>query len=130
MTGFEGWMHADGYAGFEDLYRAGSVHEVACMAHVRRRFVDMHQAQGSAIAEEAIGRIAQLYAVEVEARGSPPERRAEIRQAKAKPVFEALETWLVAQAPRGAPPRDGGAVTRVHSWIGSWPTFISNFPNR
>jgi hypothetical protein len=32
-------MHADGYAGFEDLYRSGNVREVACMAHVRRKFV-------------------------------------------------------------------------------------------
>ena len=61
-------MHADGYAGFEDLYRSGSMHEVACMAHVRRKFVDIHKAQGSAIADEAIGRIAQLHAVEKEAR--------------------------------------------------------------
>lgn len=30
-------------------------------------------AQGSAIADEAIGRIAQLYTVEKEARGSPPD---------------------------------------------------------
>jgi hypothetical protein len=32
-------MHADGYAGFEDLYRSGAIREVACMAHVRRKFV-------------------------------------------------------------------------------------------
>tara|TARA_R100000935_G_C2816272_1_gene157482 strand:+ start:448 stop:636 length:189 start_codon:yes stop_codon:yes gene_type:complete len=62
-------MHADGYAGFEGLYRSGDIREVACMAHVRRKFVDNHRSQGSAIADEAIGRIAQLYAVEKEARG-------------------------------------------------------------
>ena len=62
-------MHADGYAGFEDLYRSGAIREVACMAHVRRKFVDIHRSQGSPIAEEAIGRIAKLYAVEKEARG-------------------------------------------------------------
>jgi transposase len=39
LAGFEGWMHADGYAGFEDLYRGGAIREVACMAHVRRKFV-------------------------------------------------------------------------------------------
>ncbi|TNC47485.1 transposase [Rubellimicrobium rubrum] len=100
LSGFCGWMHVDGYAGFEDLYRAGSVREVACLAHVRRKFVDGHRAQGSALAEEAIGRIAQLYAVEAEARGSPPDQRVAIRQARAKPVFEDLERWLVAQAPR------------------------------
>ena len=92
-------MHADGYAGFEDLYRSGDIREVACMAHVRRKFVDVHRAQGSAIADEAIQRIAQLYAVEKEARGSPPDQRVEIRQAKAKPIFDDLEVWLHAQLP-------------------------------
>lgn len=46
LKGFAGWMHADGYAGFEGLYRTGRINEVACMAHVRRKFVDVHNAQG------------------------------------------------------------------------------------
>ncbi|EYD76786.1 Mobile element protein [Rubellimicrobium mesophilum DSM 19309] len=99
LSGYAGWMHADGYAGFEDLYRAGAIREAACLAHVRRKFVDVHRAQGSPIAEEAIRRIAQLYAVEAEARGSPPDRRIAIRQARARPIFEDLETWLAAQLP-------------------------------
>ncbi|MDO9524003.1 MAG: transposase [Gemmobacter sp.] len=53
--------------------------------------------QGFPIAEEAIGRIAQLYAVEKQARGSPPDRRAELRPAHAAPVFDDLERWLVLQ---------------------------------
>ena len=48
-------------------------------------------------AEEAICRTAQLYAVEKEARGSPRDRRIEIRQAKARRIFEDLEDWLGAQ---------------------------------
>ncbi|KIX16134.1 IS66 family transposase, partial [Paracoccus sp. 228] len=99
LSGYCGWMHADGYAGFEDIYRSSDIHEVACMAHVRRKFVDVHRAQGSAIADEAIRRIAQLYAVEKEARGSPPDRRVEIRQAKAAPIFDGLESWLHDQLP-------------------------------
>ena len=67
-------MHADGYAGFNELYRSGGVREVACMAHVRRKFVDVFQAEGSPIAEEAIQRIAGLYAVEKEGRGQPARR--------------------------------------------------------
>ena len=97
LARFRGWMHADGYAGFEDLYRSGAIAEVACMAHVRRKFVDIHRSQGSPIAEEAIARIARLYAVEKEARGSPPERRAELRQAHAAPTFDDLEAWLAMQ---------------------------------
>ena len=91
LKDYSGWMHADGYAGFEELYRSGRIHEVACMAHIRRKFVDVQQSQGSAIAEEAIRRIAELYAVEKEARGSPPDERVRLRQAKAKPVLDDLD---------------------------------------
>ena len=67
------------------------------MAHVRRKFVDIHRSQGSPIAEEAIARIAQLYAVEKEARGFPPDRRVELRRAHAAPAFDDLERWLAMQ---------------------------------
>jgi len=90
----------DGYAGFEALYQSGRINEVACMAHVRRKFVDVHKAQGSATAEETIQRIAGLYAVEAEARGSPPDERAALRQAKAKPILDGLEMWLADQLRR------------------------------
>ena len=47
---------------------------------VRRKFVDVQQSQGSAIAEETIKRIAMLYGVEKVARGCSPEERVAIRQ--------------------------------------------------
>ena len=99
LKGFNGWMHADGYAGFEELYRSGDVREVACMAHIRRKFVDVHRAQGSVIADEAITRIAALYAVEKRVRGSPPMQRRAARLAEAKPVFDDLQAWLESQLP-------------------------------
>jgi transposase len=89
----------DFYAGFEALYRSGDISEVACMAHIRRKFADAHKDQGSAIADEAIRRIAGLYAVEKAARGLPPDKRVEIREAEARPVFDGLEAWLAAQLP-------------------------------
>ena len=52
LQNFEGWMHADGYAGFEELYRSGKVHEVACMAHIRRKFVDVQHIAGPQSAAE------------------------------------------------------------------------------
>ena len=60
LARFRGCMHADGDAGVTDLYRSGAIRQVACMAHVRRKFVDLHRAQASPIAEQAIGRIARL----------------------------------------------------------------------
>lgn len=93
-------MHADGYAGFNELYRSGRVREVACMAHIGRKFVDVFKSQGSAIAEEAIKRIASLYAVEQQARGYLQDERVRLRQAQARPILDDLESWLHAQLPK------------------------------
>ena len=70
------------------------------MAHIRRKFVDVQQSQGSAIAEEAIKRIAKLYGIEKEVRGHSPKERVAIRQKNAKPIFDDLEQWLHAQLPK------------------------------
>ena len=100
LSGYQGWVHADGYAGFNGVFGEGKATEVACMAHIRRKFVDVFAAQGSAIAEEAIKRIAQLYGVEKQARGQSPEARAALRQENAKPIFDDLEEWLRDQLPK------------------------------
>lgn len=60
-------MPADGYAGFEDLFRSCAIRKVASMAHIQCKFVDVHRAQGLAIADETIQHIAQLNAVGKEA---------------------------------------------------------------
>ena len=100
LSGYQGWVHADGYAGFNDVFGKDKASEVACMAHIRRKFVDVFAAQGSAIAEDAITRIAQLYSVEKQARGQSPEVRMDLRQGNSKPIFDDLENWLHEQLPK------------------------------
>jgi len=53
-------MHADGFTGFNGLFGTDRASEQACMVHVRRKFVDIYESEGSAIAEAAIKRIAAL----------------------------------------------------------------------
>ena len=57
LSGYKGWMHADGYSGFNELYRSGGISEMACLAHIRRKFTDVFQSDGAVIAGEAIKRI-------------------------------------------------------------------------
>jgi len=93
LKDFCGVIHADGYAGFNELFVGDRIVEAACWAHVRRKFFDVHAATGSPIAKEALDRIGQLYAVEKMINGSPPERRRQQRQLQSKPVAEALAAW-------------------------------------
>lgn len=100
LSGYKGWVHADGYTGFNGVFGPDKASEMACIAHIRRKFVDIYKSQGSPIAEEAIKRIAELYAVEKLARGQSPEDRAALRQADAKPIFDDVEVWLRKQLPK------------------------------
>lgn len=101
LKDYKGFMHADGYGGFNDLYRSGDIQEVACLAHCRRKFTDVLSSMPtSSLAAEAVKRMSELYAIEKEAKGLPPDKRVEIRQSQARPLFEDLQQWLGEQLPK------------------------------
>lgn len=91
---FRGTLQADGYAGFDQIYTAGSIQEAACWAHVRRKFYDIQVAHKSAVAAEALERIAGLYAIEKEIHGRLPEERRAVRNERSRPLLESLKQWL------------------------------------
>lgn len=94
LAGFAGTLQADGYAGFHHLYDGGRIREAACWAHVRRKFFDIHQANASPIAREALERIGTLYVIEKDIQGQSPEVRSAQRQARAGPLLDALKAWF------------------------------------
>jgi hypothetical protein len=91
---YKGALQADAFAGFQQLYEGGAINEVACWAHARRKFHEIHIAHASPATTEAIERIAALYAIEAEIRGSTPEARRSARQARAKPLLDSMRTWM------------------------------------
>lgn len=105
LKGFDGVLQVDGYAGYKRLARedreGGKPLVLAqCWAHCRRKLIDATPKAGSPVAEEALRRIAALYAVEAEIRGRGPEVRRAVRQARSKPLVDALGAWLRAQKER------------------------------
>ena len=61
---------------------------------MRRRFYELAVAGAAPIANEALQRIAALYAVENDIRGRSPQERRAARQHRTRPLFEELEPWL------------------------------------
>ena len=94
LAKFKSVLQADAFAGFNGLYESGLIREVACCAHARRKFYDLHEATKSPIAAEALTRIQALYAVEDQVRGRPPDIRRAFRQEQAAPLLERLHQWL------------------------------------
>ena len=97
---FRGVLQADGYAGFDRLFDEDDpehpILEAACWAHARRKFYDIHVATKSPLAEEALQRIGDLYAIEELIKGRPPDERRRVRQARAGPKLAALKAWFDA----------------------------------
>ena len=94
LKNFQGALQADAYAGFHHLYDAGAIYEVACWAHTRRKFYEIHVLHASPTTTEALNRISALYAIEEEVRGKPIEIRREVRQSRARPLLDDFRTWL------------------------------------
>ena len=90
---YRGALMVDDYSGYKALFAQG-VTELGCWAHARRKFVDLHKASGSQIAQQAIGRIAALYQIEAKARDLDDTARHRFRHAHAAPLVHELKSWF------------------------------------
>jgi transposase len=109
LNNFEGYLHADAFAGYDGIYAAGSVKQVLCWAHARRKFYDARNVQPD-IAHIALAYIARMYRVERDAKdligpaGLESEqarlawhrRRCELRQQHSLPLLGEFHDWLQA----------------------------------
>lgn len=110
LQGYAGYLQTDGYEGYTSVGAWPEIIGVGCMGHARRKFDEAVKAQAKAktgrggLAREGLDHIARIYAVEREARQKRlgPEARLALRQEKARPHWQALESWLkqsLAQVP-------------------------------
>ena len=109
LAGFSGVLQVDGYAAYSQLAAparpGGPVTLAYCWSHLRRKFYELYVGGNQPIATEALARIKQLYDIEAEIRGLPPEVRRAMRQTRAKPLVDALKPWLeasLAKVPKGS----------------------------
>jgi hypothetical protein len=119
LARFNGILQVDGYAGFERLTADGSVVLAACWAHARRKFYEIHKANGSPIAAEALRRIAELYAIEGRIRGLSAERRRGTRNRHTRPLIKALKIWLGQNLTRIPP--NGPLAEAIRYALARWP---------
>ncbi len=109
LAAFHGVIQADAFSGYEALARSAieragrgppRLIHAACWAHARRKFYDVFEATKSPIAEEALKRIGELYAIEAEITGQPAKGRLATRQNRAVPILDELRDWLTGQRRR------------------------------
>lgn len=90
---FTGYLQADAYGGYDRLFFPGGATEVACWAHVRRKFVDAEPTD-PVLAKEAVDRIRALFQIEEAAQDLSDAARAELRGEQARPRLAEFRAWL------------------------------------
>jgi transposase len=99
LDGYSGIVQCDGYGVYKKLAdpnrKGGPVTLAFCMAHWRRQFYEVASGGKPApIANEALARIAALYAIEERIRGQSAQERRLVRQTETRPLIEDLKPWL------------------------------------
>ena len=90
---WRGSLMVDDYGGYKAGF-AGGITELGCWSHARRKWHDQYADSGSAIAAEALARMAVLYRIEQACRDMGADARHAYRQEHAVPVLDALKQWL------------------------------------
>lgn len=96
--------------------------EIGCMAHARRKFFDLHAANKSTLAEQALKYILLLYDVERESKGLPASERHQMRQEQAKPVADALHQWMLLN--RQKVPENSGISKALDYSLKRWTALM------
>lgn len=117
LAGWSGSLMVDDFSGYKQLFTQGVV-ELGCLAHARRKFFDLNAAQSNAIAQEALRRIAALYAIEERGRELTVDARARLRQEEAQPLLRSIHNWLLAT--RVSVANGGGTAKAIDYSLRRW----------
>ncbi len=95
---FKGYIQTDGYAGYQALGESDDIIHVGCMAHIRRKFMDVQKATSKKVvhgtAKEILDLIGLLYKVEHNIKELSPDEKIEKRREQAIPILDAIRAIL------------------------------------
>lgn len=118
---YSGKLQADGYAGYNVVSEAV---RIACMAHIRRKFVDVLKliplgAQSDSVAAEIIEMIGELYTIERAGKGLADEQLLALRERDSQPLVDRIESWLKEHREKALPKTVLGNAIRYG--LEQWP---------
>lgn len=100
LSGFKGYLHVDGYAGYNAL---SDVTLAGCWSHSRRKFDEALKAlpvakrSAPVAAKEGLEYCNHLFKIERGLKDATPEKRYEERLKQSRPVLDAFSAWLHIQ---------------------------------
>lgn len=114
LKGFQGFLHTDGYSGYDGFESVDGVVHVGCFAHARRKFDEALRGQGKPrkgskkgdkkrIADQGLAKINALFKLERRYRDCSPEERHRLRQEQLRPKLIELREWTLEVKDRVPP---------------------------
>lgn len=128
LDGYEGYLHSDGYAGYDAVCKPAQVIQLGCWDHARRKFTDANKAAPRAekrlagkVAKYAValGKINALYAIEREIAPLTPAEKTIQRQQRSEPALNELKQWLDRNISKV--PRDSKTHEAMQYTLNQWP---------
>lgn len=120
LSGFEGTILADCYAGYEsiELGSAGKIRRAACVAHARRKVFESRN-NHPAHAALLLGLFQRLYDIEDRAKSFTPDDRRSLRQSESLPIWDEIGVSLASDAVANVMPKEpfGQAITYLRNNI-------------
>ena len=125
---FKGYHQSDGYAGYNELHNRDDITGVGCMAHVRRKFMDIVKiTKKPGIASKIIDIISKLYDIERMAKELPYEQIYQIRQERSLPIMEQLHQTLLYYQDQAPPTSILGKA--INYPLKQWPKLVVYLEN-
>jgi len=124
---YRGFLQADAYGGYDGTFPGsnGTIVEVACWAHARRKFFEA-RSNAPREANEILEWIQQLYDIEDRACDLTPEERQALRQRESVPILDWIEKKLDDLSDRILPKSAlGKAVTYARNQWAALRRYVS-----
>lgn len=125
---YRGYLQADAYAGYDEVFASGKVIEVACWAHGRRYVFEAVKTALEA-ATELLALIRRLYAVERHAKeqGLTGAARRELRAERSRPILARIDETLTTEVARHLPKSPmGEAITYLRRQWRAFTRFLDD----
>ncbi len=126
LTGFSGYLHVDGYPGYNGL---PDIILVGCLSHARRGFdkalkaLPAEKRDADVAAKKGLEFCNRLFEIERHLRDVSPEERYEIRLERSRPVVDAFRAWLDQQRPNVLPKSALGQA--INYCINQWDKLVN-----
>ncbi|HEY1435511.1 MAG TPA: IS66 family transposase, partial [Thermoanaerobaculia bacterium] len=130
FKGFKGYLQADACSVYDALFTGGSIVEVGCWMHARRKFYEARTSD-PVRSHLLLAWVVGLYEVEEEAKEARKKHpgwddtawhayRYDLRLERSRPILDAIGAWLEAEHPKVLPKSPiGEAITYASNHWGA-----------